>query len=211
MIGRGCSPPAASAADRNAALVVARLAVEAADIRARRRRGRATCSSRRRGAAALRRAPRTDRRNRCRTASVRSKLAGPVAMILQADPLIGGAAPQEDACARCAACPSAARCRSPSIESELVRSTVSAELSSRRLEPSSSGWTSVQHHFEPRQIARVGIEQPVGTAGRGADVAMAVEHDEGVVMLQRAPRPRGRSGHRNVERRFRDLLGVAAG
>jgi hypothetical protein len=35
---------------------------------------------------------------------------------------------------------------------------------------------------------------------------MAVEHDKGVVMLERTPRPRRGSGHRNVERLFRELF-----
>ena len=35
---------------------------------------------------------------------------------------------------------------------------------------------------------------------------MAVEHDEGIVVFERAARPGGLAGHRNVERRFRDLL-----
>src|SRR5262249_54439377 len=52
----------------------------------------------------------------------------------------------------------------------------------------------------------IGVEQAVGAAGRGADVAVAVDHDEGVAALERAPRPRRRSRRRNVERRFRDRL-----
>ena len=44
------------------------------------------------------------------------------------------------------------------------------------------------------------MEQAVRPASRGTNVAMAVEHDEGVIVLERTPRPRRRSGHRNVER-----------
>ena len=45
------------------------------------------------------------------------------------------------------------------------------------------------------------MEQPVSSLGR-ADIAVAVEHDEGVVMLQRESRPgRGLRG-RNVEGGF---------
>ena len=62
----------------------------------------------------------------------------------------------------------------------------------------------VQHQFEPGEITGVGIEQAVRAAGGRADVAVAVEHDESIVMLERAPRPRRGPGHRNVERRFRN-------
>ena len=61
---------------------------------------------------------------------------------------------------------------------------------------------AVDHQLEVREIARVAVEQAVGSAARGADVAVAVEHGEGVVVLERAPRPRGRAGRRDVERRF---------
>jgi len=64
----------------------------------------------------------------------------------------------------------------------------------------------LEHELEPRQITRVGIEQAVGSTGRRADVAVAVEHDEGVIMLERAPRPRRGARHRNIEQRFRHGL-----
>ena len=64
----------------------------------------------------------------------------------------------------------------------------------------------VQHHLEPGEIPGVGVEQAIGATGGGADIAMAVEDDKGVVVLQRAPRTRRRPDHRNVERRFRGLL-----
>ena len=60
----------------------------------------------------------------------------------------------------------------------------------------------VDPQFEPREKPRVAVEQPVGSLGC-ADIAMAVEHDEGVVMLERQSRPgRGRGGG-NVEGSFR--------
>src|SRR5205823_3164175 len=43
------------------------------------------------------------------------------------------------------------------------------------------------------------------------DVAMTVEHDESVVVLERAPRPCRRPGHRNVERRFLRVLDGSRG
>ena len=45
------------------------------------------------------------------------------------------------------------------------------------------------------------MEQAVGATGGSADVAMAVEHDEGVVVLEGKPAgPGRRPRHRNVER-----------
>ena len=90
--------------------------------------------------------------------------------------------------------------------SGLVRSTVSSELSSRTFEPSSSGCMPLMQQFQPRQIARVGMKHAVGPAGGGADVAMAVEHGEGIAMLERAARPRRGTGRRNVERSFRNRV-----
>ena len=65
---------------------------------------------------------------------------------------------------------------------------------------------AVEQQFQTRQIARVAIEDAVRSAGRRADVAMAVEHDEAVAVLEGAARPRGGSGRWNVERGFRSLL-----
>src|ERR1700743_915828 len=41
-----------------------------------------------------------------------------------------------------------------------------------------------QEKFQPRDIAGISIEQTVRTAGRSADIAVTVEHDERVVMLE---------------------------
>jgi hypothetical protein len=59
---------------------------------------------------------------------------------------------------------------------------------------------AVDQHLEMRQIAGVEIEEAVRSAMRGADIAVAVEHDEAVAMLHGSPRPRRRFGRRNVER-----------
>jgi len=64
----------------------------------------------------------------------------------------------------------------------------------------------VQEKFEPRQITGIGIEQAVGTARGRTDITMAVEHDEGIIVLQRTSRSRGRAGHRNIEWRFPDVI-----
>ena len=132
-------------------------------------------------------------------------LCGPVAMVLDGDPLIGGAAPQEDG--------------AHDVDQVLLQDDPVAVVDvgigevdrQRGIVVAQVGAEQqrlglVQHQFEPRQIARIGIEQSVGATGRSADVAMAVEHDESIVMLEGAARPCGLAGHRNVERRFRDLL-----
>ena len=61
---------------------------------------------------------------------------------------------------------------------------------------------AVELQFEAGEEARVAAEQPVRSADRGADVAVAVEHGKAVAALQRPAWPGGRGRGRNVERRF---------
>ena len=128
---------------------------------------------------------------------------GPVAVVLQADPLIGRSAPEKD---RAHDMQHVLLQHDPALaidvgigeidrQRRIVVAQVRAEQQRLHL---------VQHELEPGEIAGIGVEQPVRSAGGRADIAMAVEHDEGVVVLERAPRPRRGPGHRNVERRFRD-------
>src|SRR6185312_1646329 len=63
---------------------------------------------------------------------------------------------------------------------------------------------AVEQQFEMRQETGVAVEQSVGAAGRRADIAVAVEYGEGIVVFERAARPRSRAGRWNVERRFRN-------
>ena len=133
-----------------------------------------------------------------------------VAVILQADALIGGAAPQED---RAYDVQHVLLQHEPAVAIDVGIGEVDGQ---RRIVVAQIGAEQqrlhlVEHHFEPGEIARIGIEQAVGPAGGGADIAVAVEHDEGVVVLERAPRPRRRARHRDVERRFRDVLGSLDG
>ena len=90
--------------------------------------------------------------------------------------------------------------------SGLVRSIASSALSSRRFEPSSSGCSSLIGQFEAREIARVVMEQAVRSAGRRADIAVAVHDDEGVAGFERAPRARRRIRDRDVERSLRNRV-----
>ena len=131
-----------------------------------------------------------------------------IAVVLQTDPLIGRASPQEDRphdVQRVLAQHDAAIAVDVGIgEIDGQRRIVVAQVGAEQ-----QGLNFVQHHLEPGEIAGIGIEQSVGTADRSADVAMAVEDDEGVVVLQRAPRARRRPRHRNVERRFHCLFSRA--
>ncbi len=61
---------------------------------------------------------------------------------------------------------------------------------------------AVDQDLEPRHEPRVVAEQPVAAAGRGADVAMRVDQQEGVVVLERSPGPGRRPGRGYVERRL---------
>ena len=111
-------------------------------------------------------------------------------MVLHADALIGRAAPEEDRAhdvQQVLLQHQAALAIDVGIgeidgQGRIVVAQIGAEQ--QRLE-------IVEHELEPRKIARVGIKQAVRPAGGGADVAMAVEHDKGVVVLERATRPRG--------------------
>src|SRR5512142_250517 len=66
--------------------------------------------------------------------------------------------------------------------------------------------SAVEQHFQVREIARVAIENAVGSAGRRPDVCMTVEHGEAIALLERAARPSRGSRTRNVERCFGNLL-----
>ncbi len=129
-------------------------------------------------------------------------------VILHADSLISGSAPQED--------------RAHDMQHVLLQHDAAVvvnigigEIDGQRgivvahIRAKQQRLNIVQHQLQPGEIAGVGVEQAVRAAGGSADVAVAVEYDEGVVMLERAPRPGRGPGHRNVERRLRDDLGFA--
>ena len=130
---------------------------------------------------------------------------GVLAVVLHADALIGRAAPQKD---RAHDVQHVLLQHDPAIAVHIGVGEIDGQ---RRIVVAQIGAEQqrlhvVQHQFEPGEIAGVGVEQPIGPAGGCADIAMAVEHDERVVMLERTARPRGRPRHRNIERRFRDRL-----
>src|SRR5262249_36769497 len=53
-----------------------------------------------------------------------------------------------------------------------------------------------------REKTRVAMKEPVGAAGRRAHIAVAVENEEGIVVLEGAAGTRRRARRRNVERRL---------
>src|SRR5262249_45801095 len=53
-----------------------------------------------------------------------------------------------------------------------------------------------------REKPRIAMKEPVGAAGRRADITVAVENEEGIVVLEGAARARRRARRRNVERRL---------
>jgi len=65
----------------------------------------------------------------------------------------------------------------------------------------------VDEHFEARQEPRVAMVEPVAGPGRCADVAVRVDDEEAVAMLESAARPRDRDGRRDVGR----TLGLVRG
>src|SRR5271156_2434802 len=58
---------------------------------------------------------------------------------------------------------------------------------------------SVDQQLEMREIARVAFEQAIGAARRSTDVAVAIEHEEAVVVLHSAPQPDCGLGCRHIK------------
>ena len=68
-----------------------------------------------------------------------------------------------------------------------------------KVRPEEERLKSVDQQFEMREVAGVAIEQAVRAARRSADVAVAVEHQEAVVLLHGAPQPSRGLGRRDIE------------
>lgn len=64
----------------------------------------------------------------------------------------------------------------------------------------------VQRELAARQVARIVIEQTVGSARRSPDIAVTVQNDKGVIVFEDTTRPRRRARHWNIEWRLRDAL-----
>ncbi len=133
------------------------------------------------------------------------KAGAAVAMVLHADALIGGTAPEEDRAHDVqqillqheAALAVDVRVGEIDRQGRIVVAQIGAEQQRLKV---------VEHELQPREVAGVVMEQAVRSAGRRADVTMTVEHDEGVVVLERATRSRRRARHRDIEGLLRDLF-----
>ena len=68
------------------------------------------------------------------------------------------------------------------------------------------GLRAVEQEFEMREKARVAVEQAVGAAGGSTDIAVAVEHDKGIIVLEHIARPGRRSRCGNIERRLGNII-----
>src|SRR5262245_11960142 len=62
---------------------------------------------------------------------------------------------------------------------------------------------AIDEKFETGKVARIVVKQTVGASSRYAHVAMAIEHEESVILLHRASPACRRRCHRNVELRLR--------
>ena len=107
----------------------------------------------------------------------------PVAVILQRDALVGRAAPKEN---RAHDVQRVLLQRQPAVAVHVGIGEIDGQ---RRIVVAQIGAEQqrldfVEHHLQPGEITRIGVEQTVGPAGGGADIAMAVQHDEGIVVLQ---------------------------
>jgi hypothetical protein len=65
---------------------------------------------------------------------------------------------------------------------------------------------AVDGHGQAREMTGVGMEQPVGSARSDAHLAIAVENDEGIALLEGAARTRGGPAVDDIERA---LLGAS--
>ena len=112
----------------------------------------------------------------------------PVAVIAHAKPLIGGVAPHEDGAQQVqrvllqdhALICEYVRVGQVDDQRGVVVAQVRAQLQRLRV---------IHHELQPRQKPGVAVEHSVTASGGCAHVAKVVEDNEGVVVLERAPRP----------------------
>ena len=129
-------------------------------------------------------------------------LDGFQSVIAHVDALVGGALPQED--------------RACDVDDILVQDDLVAGVDVgigqvdreqrvvvAHVRAEQQGLRAVQAQFEQREKPRIVVIEPVRSAGRRADVAVAVNHEKCIAMLERAARTRRLCGRRNVERTFR--------
>ena len=128
-----------------------------------------------------------------------------ITVILDRQPLIRGVAPEKN--------------RADDVQSILRQHQAIVEIHVRigqihrqqsvviaQVGPEQQRLHPVEQELEMREKTGVAVEQAVGAAGRSAYVAVAVEDDEGIVVLERTARPRGRTRRWNIERRLRNSV-----
>jgi hypothetical protein len=130
---------------------------------------------------------------------------GTFAVVLHADALIGGAAPPED---RAYDVQHVFLQHDPALTIHIGLGEIDGQrgIVIAQARAGQQRLHFVQRQFEPGEIAGVGVEKTIGSAGGRTDVAMAVEHHERVVMFERTARASGGPGHRCGEWRFRDVF-----
>ena len=129
------------------------------------------------------RAPRTGRRNRWRSAIESANPTRSVAVVAHREPLIGRAAPQEDRARDVQQCPSAARCRPSTIDVRVgqVDRRAACCRRARWSRAAAAARRSAAARGATESGCRRGTARPAPPA-RGADVAVAVDHDERVAV-----------------------------
>src|SRR5689334_237710 len=124
----------------------------------------------------------------------------PIAVILQADTLVGSTPPQKD--------------RAHDVQHILFQHETTLVVvdvgiaqvdGQRRIVVTQIGAEQqrlniLEHELKLRQITGVGVEQAVRSTRGRTDIAMTIEDDEGVVVLERTPWPGRRPRHGDVER-----------
>ena len=132
-------------------------------------------------------------------------LARTLAVVMNAQPLIGRIAPQEY--------------RADDVQDVLGQHKLVVEIDvgigqvdgQRRIvvahaRTQQQRLVAVEKYLQVREIPCVGKENSVRSAHRRADVGVCVKHGEAVAVLEGAPGPCGSAGGRNVEGRFRAFL-----
>ena len=128
-----------------------------------------------------------------------------VAVVLDPQPLIGGVVPQKD---RADDMKRVLRQHELLLEIDVGIGQIDGQqcIVVAHIGAQQQKLSAVELQFEQPEETRVAAIQPVRAAGRGADVAMAVENREAVVVFEIPAWTRRGAGRRNIERHLRNLL-----
>ena len=122
----------------------------------------------------------------------------PISMILDAEPLIGRSSPQED--------------RSNDMDCILLQNKSFLEIHVRicqidckyriviaQVGPEQQGLHAIQKKLQAGEVTGILVENSICPASGYSDVAIRIEHSEGVAVLQRAPRAHRGTCCRDIE------------